>query len=133
MRLKILKKVLHNLLVWPILLAPPLVMAGEACHWRCDAGQRCGELDQITKICHEIPNFSDRQQLYKEAEKIGFVGESLIKAFDKIGPMYACAEGYRQSNTYWTCKRPFGMTPCGTQHQTIILDLVPSSGEVDPK
>ena len=33
--------------------------------------------------------------------------------------------------TYWVCSRPVQVTPCGTQIHSIILDLVPSEGEVE--
>ena len=131
MSIIIAKKILNNLLICLCLSAPTIVIAGEACHWKCNPGRRCGDLDQTTKICHPIPRFGDRQQLYKEAEKIGFVGQPVLKAFDKLSD-YGCHEGYR-TTAYWACSRPMQVTPCGTQIQTIILDMVPSEGEVEPQ
>lgn len=124
----------YNRFVCLLLLIPALAIADEACEYKCSrpAGE-CSGLSEMTKICRPIPHFKNTPELFKDAEKIGFVGDKLFEATEKLGrSAYYCHEP-RHHNAIWVCSRPIGLSDCGTQIQTIILDMVPAEENHEPE
>lgn len=121
-------------LCWLMLLfvLPSTVQAGEACEL-LGPFEIGVSIDQMEKRCRPIPDYTQEQDLHKDVEKIGFVGDTFLVASRKLAKEAFYCRGVRGRKSLWLCSRPAGMSACGTQIQSVILDMIADNNRAQDK